>query len=196
VDVAALLAPHPAVTSVRLGGSRARGKAHALSDWDWEVRTSDYDAVARDLPGLLAPLEPLAALWDPYSDVECYMLMLRGPTKVDVLFPDEPRKWDGPWRPSAKTLPRIDAHFWDWILWTEQKRRSGKADVVEKSLADMHRLMLAPMGVLRAPTSVTAALDAYLEARMRLEEIYGIKVPRALQREVEPALTEPRKAGG
>ncbi len=183
-----LLRAHPAVTSVRLGGSRGRGEAHALSDWDWEVRTSDFDALARDLPRLLEPLEPIASQWDRYSDIECYMLMLRGPTKVDVLFPDEPREWDGPWRPSATTLPQIDAHFWDWILWTEQKRRGGKGDVVAESLADMHRLLLAPLGVLRAPTRVSAALDGYLDARMRLEEIYGVEVPRELQREVEPVI--------
>lgn len=32
------------------------------------------------------------------------MLMLRGPVKVDVLFPDEECEWDGPWRPGARTL--------------------------------------------------------------------------------------------
>ena len=176
--MAALLRGHPLVRDVRLTGSRARGEEHELSDWDWEVRTDDFDAFARELPRLLAPLEPIGALWDPYSDIECYMLTLRGPTKVDLIFPDEPREWSGPWRPSARTLPQIDVHFWDWILWTEQKRHGGKDEVVAKSLADMHRLLLAPMGVLRAPKSVTAALDAYLEARMRLEEIYGVTVPR------------------
>jgi hypothetical protein len=188
VDVEALLRDHPAVRDVRLGGSRGRGDAHELSDWDWEVYTDDYATLARDLPELLAPLEPISAFWDPYSEIGCYMLMLPGPTKVDVLFPDEPREWDGPWRPSAASLPRIDMHFWDWILWTEQKRRGGKDDVVAKSLADMYRLLLAPLGVHRQPASVTEALDAYLEARMRLEEIYGVKVPRDLQREVEPLL--------
>jgi hypothetical protein len=188
VDVAAILASHPAVERVWLTGSRAAGEPHELSDWDWAVKARDFDAVARDLPNALAPLEPLAALWDPYSDIQCYTLMLRGPTKVDVLFPDEPRAWDGPWRPSASTLPRIDAHFWDWILWTAQKRRGGEDDIVAESLANMHMLMLGPMGVLRPSKTVIAALDAYLEARMRLEEIYGVKVRRDLQREVEPVV--------
>jgi hypothetical protein len=189
VDLEPLLAPHPEVERVWLTGSRERGEQHPLSDWDWAVRARDFDAVARDLPGLLAPLEPISALWDPYSDIECYMLILRGPVKVDVLFPDRPRDWSGPWRPSAKALPEIDAHFWDWILWTAQKRSAGKADVVEESLANMHRLMLGPMGVLRAPKSIEAAVDSYVEARMRLEEIYGVKVPRDLQREVEPVVS-------
>jgi hypothetical protein len=188
VDVAALLAPHPAVTSVVLVGSRAEGMPHELSDWDWAVRTDDFDAVARELPRLLTPLEPISALWDPYSDIECYMLILRGAAKVDVLFPDVPRERDGPRRPSAKTLPQIDAHFWDWILWTEQKRRGGKDDVVQKSLSDMHRLLLEPMGVQRPPATIPRALDAYLEARTRLEEIYGVKVARELQREAEPVV--------
>jgi hypothetical protein len=188
VDVAALLAPHPAVERVWLTGSRERGDAHELSDWDWGVTARDFEAVARDLPKALAPLQPISALWDPYADIECYMLMLRGPTKVDVLFPGEPRDWDGPWRPSSKTLPQIDAHFWDWILWTEQKWRGGKDDIVRKSLADMHRLLLEPMGVVRAPTTVPRALDVYLEARTRLEEIYGVRVARDLQYEVEPVV--------
>ena len=188
MDVASLLAPHPAVERVWLTGSRAGGEPHALSDWDWAVIANDFGAVARDLPRLLEPLEPVSALWDPYSDIECYMLILRGATKVDVLFPDVRREWDGPWRPSAKTLPQIDAHFWDWILWTEQKRSGGNDEVVEKSLSDMHRLLLEPMGVLRAPETVPRALDAYLEARTRLEEIYGVKVARELQREAEPVV--------
>jgi succinate dehydrogenase/fumarate reductase flavoprotein subunit len=59
---------------------------------------------------------------------------------------------------------------------------------VAKSLGDMHRLLLAPLGVVRAPSTIAAALDAYLEARMRLEEIYAVKVSRELQREVEPVV--------
>ena len=186
--MAALLRGHPLVRDVRLTGSRARGEPHELSDWDWEVRTNDFASLAPELPRLLAPLDPIAALWDPYSEIGCFMLILRGPTKVDVLFPDEKRELDGPYTASASSLPAIDPHFWDWILWTEQKRRGGNDDLVAESLADMHRLMLAPMGVLRAPKTVRAALDAYLEARMRLEEIYGVDVPRALQREVEPVV--------
>ena len=82
-------------------------------------------------------------------------------------------------------------HFWDWALWTEQKRRAGKDDVVRKSLADMHRLLLAPLGVRAAPRDVREAVAAYLEARTRLEEIYGVRVPRDLEREVAPVVTLP-----
>ena len=188
MDVEALLRAHPAVKSVELSGSRGRGDAHALSDWDWAVRTDDYETLARDLPGLLAPLDAIAAFWDPYADIGCYMLMLPGPTKVDIIFPDEPREWDGPWKPSRETLPRIDMHFWDWILWLEQKRRGGKHDVLARELPKLHRMLLGPMGVTRPPTTIPGALDAYLEARMRLEENYGVEIERALQREVEPVV--------
>jgi len=46
-------------------GSRAEGRAHALSDWDLSVETADFDRFARDLPRLLEPFAPLAQFWDP-----------------------------------------------------------------------------------------------------------------------------------
>jgi predicted nucleotidyltransferase len=60
VEVAAgLVVKHPAVTSVELAGSRARGTYQDLSDSDFAVHSSDFAAVARDLPTLAAPLDPL-----------------------------------------------------------------------------------------------------------------------------------------
>ena len=49
-EVPRLLARHPAIHSVELIGSRARGDAGPLSDWDFEVETSDFRAVAEALP--------------------------------------------------------------------------------------------------------------------------------------------------
>ena len=62
--VGALLESHPDVRRVRLAGSRARGEAHELSDWDFDVDTDDFESVARDLPVLVAPLAPVSAQWD------------------------------------------------------------------------------------------------------------------------------------
>jgi predicted nucleotidyltransferase len=62
--VTELLDRHPDVVRVELTGSRARGEATALSDWDLQIHTTNAAAVARDLPRLMAPLDPLAAPWD------------------------------------------------------------------------------------------------------------------------------------
>ena len=80
-SVAAVLLPHPNVRSVELVGSRATGSATQLSDWDFEVETDDFDSVARALPELVTPLDPLAQQWDRISDYPCYMLMLAGPAR-------------------------------------------------------------------------------------------------------------------
>jgi hypothetical protein len=189
LDVPAALEKHPVVRRVRLVGSRGEGRAHELSDWDFLVLTADFAAVAGDLPGLVAPLDPLSELWDPYSDRACYMLMLRGPTKVDLIFPSEQREWSGPWEPSPETLADIDCHFWDWILWLEQKRRGGRTRQLETSLADMFRLLLRPLNVVEEPRSVSDAVAAYLTARRALEERFGMRLPRTLEREVRPVVT-------
>ena len=102
-----VLARHPAIDSVVLAGSRARGEATALSDWDFTVETSDFPSVASALPALVAPLAPLAQQWDRLSDHACYMLMLRGVGKVDLIF-DEPWESSPPWTVSAETLCGID----------------------------------------------------------------------------------------
>jgi hypothetical protein len=187
--VPALVGAHPSVRSIHLTGSRADGTAHDLSDWDFAVETSDFPRLADELPRLVEPLRPLAAQWDRYSDHACYMLMLRGPAKVDLIFPDEKQDWAAGWEPSADTLAVIDHHFWDWILWLEQKRRAGKDEAVAKSLGDMHRLMLEPMGAASPPGSIPDAVDAYLERRAVLEKRFGVRVPRELQNEVQPVLS-------
>lgn len=186
------LRAHPGVLEVQLVGSRATGCAHEISDWDFLVHTDDFEAVATDLPRLVSPLEPLSELWDPYSKHECYLLMLRGPTKIDLIFAGKPRQWAGPWGPSVETLPDLDRHFWDWILWLEQKRRGGRRAQLGKSLSDMFRLLLQPMGVVAEPRSVSDAVAAYLEARDELEDRFGVEVSRVLECEVRPVVSEGR----
>ena len=190
VAVPAALRRHRTVREVTLVGSRAEGRAHELSDWDFSVSTDSFPSVAHDLPTQVASLGPLSELWDPYSDHACYMLMLRGPTKVDLIFPSESRDWAGPWKATPETLPEIDRHFWDWILWLEQKRRGARTQQLEKSLADMFQLLLRPTGVADQPTSVSEALTSYLVARAALERRFGVEVPRELEREVRPILSE------
>ena len=187
--VPAILRTHPCVTVVELVGSRAEQRAHELSDWDFAVETDAFERLARDLHALVAPLSPLAEQWDPYSAYACYMLMLPGPTKIDLMFPDEQRAWSPPWSPSPETLEAIDRHFWDWILWLEQKRRGGHAETLAKSLSDMYERMLSPMGVSDEPASIVDALNAYVEARDDLERKFRVSVPRDLEHEVRPVVS-------
>jgi hypothetical protein len=187
-DVPALLLAHPSVLNVRLIGSRAEGTAHELSDWDFSVETGDFETLERDLPRVLAPLEAVAEQWDRYSPHACYMLMLPGPVKIDLLFLDEKRDLSPAWTVDATTLGAIDRHFWDWILWLEQQRRAGRDHVLATGLVHLHELLLGPMGVPSPPVSVSDAVDAYLRARVVLERRFGLTVSRDLEHEVRPVV--------
>jgi Nucleotidyltransferase domain len=89
-SIESVLLPHPAIRGVELVGSRADGSPTPLSDWDFVVVTDRFDDVVRALPSLVAELDPLAQQWDRISAYPCYMLMLEGPVKVDLIFPGEP----------------------------------------------------------------------------------------------------------
>lgn len=188
-EVPRLLMQHPRVLAVRPTGSRAAGTAHDFSDWDFVVQADDFDLVANDLPNLVEPLRPIGQQWDPYADHACYMLMLAGAVKVDLIFPDQHRQWSSAWQPSADTLDAIDRHFWDWIVYVEQKRSGGQHPQVATLLRDMHTLMLKPMGVAEPPTSISEAVESYTTARERLEQHYGVTVPRELDDDVRPIVT-------
>jgi hypothetical protein len=187
-DIPKLLMRHAHVQVARLVGSRATADAHDFSDWDFLVETDDLAAVAQDLPVLVKPLRPLAQQWDRYADYVCYMLMLAGAVKVDFLFTDHPQDWAAPWKPSPDTLEAIDRHFWDWVVWIEQKRSGSHPEQVPRLFQDMHRLMLQPMGVTTRPTSITEAVTSYIAARDRLEQHYGVTVPRDLEDAVRPVV--------
>ena len=188
--IKAALREHPSVDSVRLTGSRSEGRSHEFSDWDFAVATNDFEALARDLPGLFGALAPLAQQWDPYASHACYMLMFPGPTKVDLLFLDEHREWSPAWAPSPENLAAVDLHFWDWIVWLEQKRSGGHAETLAVGLGNMFDLMLQPMGVTTKPGSIADAIGAYVDARHNLERRFGIRVPRTLEREVRPVVLQ------
>jgi hypothetical protein len=178
----------PAVDSVRLAGSRARGEETALSDWDFDVATGDFSAAAGALPGLVVPLEPISRQWDRLSPFPTYMLMLAGPLKVDLLFPGRRNPPAPPWEVSAATLAAIDDHFWDWILWLASKRLARRPRLVEAELWKLHRHLLEPMGVAAPPPGPEAAVTAYVEARARLEARFATSVPRALELAVRPTV--------
>jgi hypothetical protein len=188
VDIAAsiesLLLPHPAIRGVELVGSRADGSPTPLSDWDFIVVTDRFDDVARALPSLVTPLDPLAQQWDRISDYPCYMLMLSGPVKVDLIFPGEPYESLPPWTVTPDTLDRIDQHFWDWILWLASKREKGQDDLVRSELLKMHDHLLGPLGMDRVPRSIEATVERYRSARDERERAFGVEVSRRREREV------------
>jgi hypothetical protein len=159
----------------------------AISDWDFVVATDDFDAVTADIGRLVAPLRPLAEQWDPLSAQWCYMLMLRGPVKVDLIF-DHRHEPEPPWTPAPQALMRIDDHFWDWVLWLAAKVLAGRRRLVESELEKMFRHLLGPVGVRDMPDSLHAAVQSYLEARSALERRFAVRVPRELEREVLPVV--------
>jgi predicted nucleotidyltransferase len=192
VDVRArvteLLDRHPDVVGIELTGSRARGEATALSDWDFQIHTSNAAALARDLPRLVAPLEPLAAQWDRLTERATFMLMLPGPIKVDLFPGNERRAIEPPWQPAPENLAAIDAHLWDWTLWLGSKALHGRTDLVNEELRKLSRNLLAPLGVATPPTTIEAAISKYRSARDRLEREWDASVDRRLGDEVTQAL--------
>ena len=139
---------------------------------------------------MVAELEPLAQQWDRISEYPCYMLMLRGAVKVDLIFPGEPYESLPPWTVTAETIDGIDRHFWDWILWLASKREKGQDELVRRELVKMSEHLLRPLGVDRVPGSIETALESYRCARDEREREFGIEASRRLEREVPPALSE------
>jgi predicted nucleotidyltransferase len=179
-----LVAGHPAVTAVAFAGSRSRGTHHELSDWDIAVETDDFATVARDLPALVAPLEPLGEQWEPMGHFPVYQVILRGPTKLEYLFLDETQQAAPPVRPGPDTLAAIDNHFWDWIWWLITKAAAGRDDLVAEHLPQLHEHLLKPLGIEDAPASIDEAIAAFVARRDALEREYGVTVPRALEDEI------------
>jgi hypothetical protein len=185
----AAIANHPAVEHVELAGSRARGTHAQLSDWDFAVTTSDFATVARDMPELVAPLDPLGEQWEPLGHFPVYQLVLRGPTKVEYLFLDHSQDAMPPLSPSAETLRAIDNHFRDWIWWIAAKAAAGRDDLVAEHLPQLHRHLLRPLDVEPAPKDIQAAIRAFVDRRDELEREYGVAVPRALEHDVRRGIT-------
>jgi hypothetical protein len=186
-DVRDLVARHEAVDEVTLVGSRARGAEGPLSDWDFIVVGPDLRRIVAELPAVVDRLRPLAAQWDRLGDTWCFMLMLPGPAKVDLLIDLEHGR-EPPWTVDASTLRAIDQHFWDWLLWLASKDLMGRTELVSSELAKMSAHLLRPMGEEDVPIDVATAFTAYLRARARNEERWSTVVPRDLEEEVASGL--------
>jgi hypothetical protein len=179
-----LVTAHPAVTGAEFAGSRSRGEHHELSDWDVAVRTSSFAAVARDMPRLVAPLEPIGEQWEPTGHFPVDQVMLRGPTKLEYLFLDESQEPLPAPVPGADTLAAIDTHFWDWTWWLITKDAAGRHDLVTEHMPQLHAHLLRPLGIDGVPDGIDEAIAAYVGRRDALERAYGVTVPRALEQEI------------
>jgi hypothetical protein len=185
-DVILVLSSDPKITEVELTGSRARGQAAPLSDWDFAVTAAEFDDVRNELPETVRPLQPVVAQWDRLGRTWCYMLILAGPAKVDLLF-GRPHQPAGPWPVNASTLAGIDDHFWDWALWLRSKL-GRKDDIIAGELRTLHEHLLGPMGVTSAPPSLGEAVTAYRAAREKCERRLGTHVSRNAEHTVMPVL--------
>ncbi len=187
MDIAAvipqLVMNHPAVSSVALTGSRLRGNTTEWSDWDFLVETTNFEAVSAALPALTESLNPLTHLWDPLSRHAVYMMILRGPVKIDLIF-DRPQQRKPAWTASDGTLAMINSHFWDWILWIAGKEASGKEGVSVKEFQKMYDYLLAPLGCTRTPGSVEEAVKCYLAAFQKQKSLLHLDISPALETEV------------
>lgn len=177
------------VSSVVLGGSRARGAATELSDWDICVQ-GDPEAMMVEIPALVASFGPLAAFWEPLAEEAGYMVVFDGPTKVDI-FPIRARRpIQSPWVLGAETLVSIDAHFWDWSLWLGGKALRGERQLVADELTKMQEFLLAPLGVASAPRSLGEAVASYHRVRAHAMDALGVVVHHELGRQVAQALRQ------
>jgi hypothetical protein len=183
-----MLLHHHDVCGVRLVGSRAEGRAVEESDYDFIVETDRFDKLVRDMPELLEGLHPLAQQWDRLSHHMCWMVLLPGPVKVDLIFDGRRHRPEPPWTPSRQTLAHMDAHFWDWVLWMRAKRARGDPERVGSELKRMHEHLLAPLGLRDPPNSIDEAVETYRRARNAAEQRFGCRVDRRLETEVLPAL--------
>lgn len=186
-EVSAAIHRHPAVDRISLVGSRSRGDATPLSDWDFAIGTSDFDAIAADLPALVAGLEPLGQQWDPLGDVKTYMLMLPGAVKVDLIF-DRPQEPQPPWSIVPETLHAVDHHFWDWALWLAGKGLRGEEELLRTELGKMFGHLLRPMGANSSPETIAAAVRLYAKLRGEQERRFDVAVPGRIGRDVTRAL--------
>lgn len=186
-DVIGVLSSDARISNIELAGSRARGEATPLSDWDFAVTAPQFDEVRDTLPDIVRALHPVVAQWDRLSRTWCYMLLLPGPAKVDLLF-GHPHQPATPWQVTASTLARVDDHFWDWTLWLRSKLAAGRHDIVALELRKLHEHLLGPMGVITAPASLIDAVTAYRGARHECERRFGARISRAAEITVIPLL--------
>jgi hypothetical protein len=186
-DVYRVIGADDRIRGVELTGSRAADRAGPLSDWDFVVHTASFEDVRPAMPRLVRPLRPIVAQWDRLSRSWCFMLVLAGPVKVDLIFA-QPHPALPPWEVSESTLGQLDDHFWDWALWLRSKELAGNASVVDAELHKLHEHLLGPLGLPRAPASVRSAVADYRAARAGWERRLRVRVLRAAEDAVSAVL--------
>ncbi|MBV9366189.1 MAG: nucleotidyltransferase domain-containing protein [Solirubrobacterales bacterium] len=180
-----------AVGALILGGSRAKGSATELSDWDLYLEGEPAKLMA-EVPGLMAPLRPLGAFWEPLSEEAGYMMVMDGPVKIDLFPIGGRRSLQPPWEPVRANLSGIDGHYWDWMLWLGSKALRHQDELVSDELAKMQWFLLGPLGVERTPADLHDAVALYLKARAVASEQLKTSVPEGLGRQVLAALRQHR----
>jgi hypothetical protein len=170
------------------GSQERRVRGLSIPYWDFAVETSDFEALAQDLPALVAPLAPLGQQWEPMGHFPVYQVFLRGPTKVEYLFLDRSQDPLPPLEPSRDTLPAINTHFWDWIWWLTTKASIGRSDLVAEHMPQLYTQLLRPMGISAVPATIESAVEAFVARRDALEQQFGISVDRALEGEVRQGI--------
>lgn len=181
--VAAALMTHPSVRSVRLVGSRANGSGDPLSDWDFKIDAADLAGVRSAIRTLIAPLCPVLQQWDAVSSEWIYMFILPDMTKVE-LFLGPGHRPEAPWTITEESLTRVDAHFWDWILFIETARARGKSEAVTEHLGLIHVNILRPLGIRRVPKNADDAVTGYKRAREDWEGRFGMRISRTPETEI------------
>jgi predicted nucleotidyltransferase len=184
-QIAVRLRNRGAVRSVRLVGSRARGDAVEVSDWDLAVEADDASAVTDSLQNLLADLRPLALVPDPLADRIVVAVLLPGPVKVDLIF-EQRHEIEPPWEVSAETLDRIDAHFWDWMLWLASKQVKGLDQYVSQELSKLHAYILSPLGMPQPPSSIGNAISEYC----RLMDAWSDRLKMPVRRDLRATVVD------
>jgi hypothetical protein len=116
------------------------------------------------------------------------MLIVPGPAKIDLIFPQEPHRHEPPWQPRSDNLAAIDAHFWDWMLWLRGKAARGKGELVAAELQKLSVHLLRPLGVGRSPETIAEAVALYRAALDDAQSRLGCAISRQLEAEVAPAL--------
>ena len=152
----------------------------------------DPEALMVQIPAVIASFRPLAAFWEPLAEEAGYMVVLDGPTKVDVFPTGGRREIQPPWVLSAETLVEIDAHFWDWLLWLGGKMLRDERELVARELTKMHTFLLEPVGVAAAPANLGEAHRAYLDARAAAMDALRVSIDPELGRQVSHALRRHR----
>jgi hypothetical protein len=76
------------------------------------------DRFERDRPALAEQLGTVSWGREPLGTQRAVVLLLPGPARVDLLLVGHEQVPAQPWRVvAAETLPTIDHHFWQRILW-------------------------------------------------------------------------------